>query len=1016
MKEEFAMKKNKQQHKNSSRLALYGFLLGLLFTFMGAVYISVFPGNTLIAYLSGFVMIILLTLLGWRSGKNQEDINDAKQQAEQALVELSAREKELFEENRLLQAENAERNRLEKILERGKREWEAIFDAVQDAIVVADNEGTIIRCNRQAIQWLESSFDQIISTSIQSIEISNTDDCPVKLIDAAGEVYVAEKMGWFDIRHYPIYLADDLEGTIYVVRDITERKRAEAIIHEQKQYLEALINNSPVAIVTLDMNQAILSCNPAFEGMFGYTHGEVVGRALDELLVDDRLHSESLSFTEKVLHGETVKGIVQRRRKDGTNADVEISGVPLLVEGQMAGALLLYHDITELMEARRAAEQADRAKSEFLANMSHEIRTPMNGVIGMIELSLGTQLNEEQYDFLVGARESAEALLSVLNGVLDFSKIEAGQLQLESVDFDLHAVVEGVAQTLASRAETKKLEIVSFIDPDVPSFVKGDPGRVRQVLVNLVENAIKFTERGEILIRTECISEGDIKATIKLSVSDTGIGIPDDRQKIIFERFVQADGSTTRRYGGTGLGLTISKELAEMMGGGIGVESEPGKGSTFWFTVVLEKLPGRSYGTEHVSADLQGMRVLIVDDNATNRRIFSKMLEGFGCQVTAISSGTEVMPALFRGLLTNSPYKIVLLDMQMPPIDGETTLRMLRNEPLTQNVKVIILTSMGRRNELGRLSELGVSGYLLKPIKQSQLHETLLSVINGETRSNSRKRKGMVQHDSSRHAASRLHILLAEDNEINQKMTRVLLSRQGYEVDLASNGIEAVNLARCTHYDLIFMDVQMPEMDGFEAARQIRLLEGNRRHTPIIAMTAYAMPGDRQRCLDAGMDDYVSKPLDPRKVFQVIEKWGEGMVDSASFETVEEKSEPEDIESLLDMKRAMARFSHDRQFFLSLLSDFVSVLPTKLAEMDAALQQGNYEVLSHLAHNLKGVAANFSAMKLSHLAHLLDEESKAACCDRSQEIMNRIMEASEALIAEIDRLLGHEDQALEQEM
>jgi two-component system, sensor histidine kinase and response regulator len=707
------MKTNNQQYSNSSKYALFGFLLGLVLTLIGVFGFN-FPGNSLPFYAGGLLLTALLTGLGWWTGKNQDTVIKANYQIEQALAKLSERERALDEENRSLQKENIERNRLEKILERGKREWEAIFDAVQDAIVVIDNQGTIIRCNRQAVQWLGTSFEQLISTSIHDIQFNQSQDASQRFVNISGETYIPEKLGWYDVTRYPIYQEEDLEGTIYVVRDITERKRAEAIIHEQKQYLEALINNSPVAIVTLDMNQAILSSNPAFESMFGYSHGEVVGRNLDQLLADDGVHSEALTFTEIVLRGEAVNGIVQRRRKDGTNADVEISGVPLVVEGQMSGALLLYHDITELMEARRAAEQADRAKSEFLANMSHEIRTPMNGIIGMIELALGTQVNEEQYDYLIGARESADALLSVLNGVLDFSKIEAGQLQLESVDFDLHAVVEGVAQTLASRAETKSLEIVSFIDPSVPSFVKGDPGRVRQVLVNLVENAIKFTERGEVLIRTECTGENSNKVSLKFSVSDTGIGIPNDRQKAIFERFIQADGSTTRKYGGTGLGLTISKELAEMMGGGIGVESEPGQGSTFWFTVVLEKLPGRSYPAERAASDLQGVRVLIVDDNATNRRIFSKMLEGFGCIVTAVSSGTEVMPALFRGLLTNTPYKLVLLDMQMPPIDGEVTLRMIRNETLTQNVKVIILTSMGRRNELGRLSELGVSGYLLK--------------------------------------------------------------------------------------------------------------------------------------------------------------------------------------------------------------------------------------------------------------------------------------------------------------
>jgi CheY-like chemotaxis protein len=340
---------------------------------------------------------------------------------------------------------------------------------------------------------------------------------------------------------------------------------------------------------------------------------------------------------------------------------------------------------------------------------------------------------------------------------------------------------------------------------------------------------------------------------------------------------------------------------------------------------------------------------------------------------------------------------------------------MIRNEPLTQNIKVIILTSMGRRNELGRLAELGVSGYLIKPIKQTQLHETLQSVIGEQARSNNRRQSKELQAELSGQAPAPLHILLAEDNEINQKMTKALLNRQGYQVDLVSNGFEAVKATRCTRYDLIFMDVQMPEMDGLEAAQQIRLLEGDQRHTPIIAMTAYAMPGDRQKCLDAGMDDYISKPLDPRKVFQVIEKWGEGMLDAALPEIIIEKAfEQEDTESVLNLDRAMTRFSHDRQFFLALLSDFVSVLPQKVEEMQSALKSENFEVLSHLAHNLKGVAANFSAMQISHLAHLLDEESKTGCTEKSHELMTKIMAASQSLIEEIERLLQQENPAPEE--
>ncbi|HZW03839.1 MAG TPA: response regulator, partial [Anaerolineaceae bacterium] len=755
-------------------------------------------------------------------------------------------------ENEHLRHDNNERNRLEKILERGKREWEAIFDSVQDAILVTDADGRIIRCNRSAVVWLDTTFDQLVNFPVENVFFSGSEPRR-RLSDLTGEIQIPNLEGWFDVSQYPIQMADDLYGTIFVIRDVTERRRAASIIREQKQYLEALVNNSPTAIVTLDHHQSILTFNPAFERLVGYKAREVVGRKLDDLFADDGSFSKTAPLSEKVLAGQPVNAIVQRRRKDGAILDVETLGVPFVVDGHIVGALWLYHDITELMEARRQAEQADRAKSEFLANMSHEIRTPMNGIIGMIDLTLRTQLNDEQFDFLTAARESADALMSLLNSVLDLSKIEAGQFHLEEIEFDLLPLVEGVAQTLAGRAESKGLEIASYIDPNVPLRVIGDPGRLRQILVNLMENAIKFTDHGEVFIRAELDEDQGRRVMLRFLVTDTGIGIPEERKNAIFERFVQADGSTTRKYGGTGLGLTISKQLSEMMGGKIGVESEPGKGSTFWFTAQLEKGHNLAAVPPRPPVLLQGLRVLVVDDNATNRKVLSRMLENFGCRVTAVSTGREVLPALVRAALTKHPFRLVLLDLQMPEIDGVAALQLIRAEPLTQNTKVIVLTSMGQRGELERLKELGCSSYVLKPIKQSQLQDTLENVIGQRTWSDNRRR---LPVEPVAQPAGRLRILLAEDNHINRKMIKELLGREGHRVDLANNGVEAVAAWQQAEYDLVLMDVQMPEMDGLEAAQRIRALENANGHrTPIVALTAHAMPGDRQRCLQAGMDD-----------------------------------------------------------------------------------------------------------------------------------------------------------------
>jgi PAS domain S-box-containing protein len=523
---------------------------------------------------------------------------------------------------------------------------------------------------------------------------------PLQLVDASGEVFNKENQRWLEIIHYPLDTFNHQQGRIYILRDITERKRVGTILREQKQFLETLIYSSPVAMVTTDLNKTVQSCNPSFETMLQYASEEVNGQSIHKLLTNPSTGSEILGIPDNELGVEPAKRRAQLRRKDSSIIEVEITVVPLILVGQRAGMLWIYHDITEHIQARQAAESADRAKSEFLANISHEIRTPMNGILGMIDLTLDTPLIEEQYDYLIGARNSADALLSVLNSVLDFSKIEAGQLQLEWVQFDLPSVVEGVTQTLASRAEVKKLELISYVDASVPIYVKGDPVRLRQVLVNLTENAIKFTEEGEVVIRVEKVDETDGKVTLQFFVVDTGIGVPIDRQMAIFDRFVQVDGSTTRKYGGSGLGLAICRELVEMMGGLINLESNPGSGSTFYFTAKFDKVPQPAMKPE-ISEELKNLRVLIVDDHPTNRRIFSKMLEGLGCIVTAVASGIDVIPSLFRGLLTNSPYRLVLLDMQMPGMDGERTLREIRQEALINEFVSLIWLVIKRGKSQG---------------------------------------------------------------------------------------------------------------------------------------------------------------------------------------------------------------------------------------------------------------------------------------------------------------------------
>jgi PAS domain S-box-containing protein len=1119
-------------------------------------------------------------LAAYRRGQGQA------QTIAQLQAQAAAQTAEIASAAAALSALQLERAREDKIISRGKREWEATFDAVNDLILATDLNGAVIRCNRSVIQRCHTTYQAVIGQPITTL-LFDASDASLQ----AGETHFPSLPGTFDVAIYPLLIEGSLQGAIYSIRDITERKVAEAEIQRQKQYLEALVQHSPIAIVALDLDNRIASCNPAFEDLFGYREGDIAGRDLDALImpeVEDEQLAEAqqvLDYTQQVRDGHMIHGLGPRRRADGSNVEVEvfgvpvtidhqpqgilalyhdvtqqrqaeaeitrqkqffealvfnspiaivvfsnnqliascnpaferlfgytqaevlgmdldylistpetigealehtlaimkgpvhasgtrrrkdessveveIFGVPVMIKGQKVGALGMYHDISELVRARQEAEEADRAKSEFLANMSHEIRTPMNGVIGMIELTLDSELSAEQNDFLRTALESAEALLSLLNDILDFSKIEARRLDLETIDFNLRTTVEDVAYTLAQRAYDKGLEMACLINHDVPALLRGDPGRLRQVLVNLTGNALKFTHQGEVVIRAELVAEDETHAQIRFSVQDTGIGIPYERQVSVFERFTQADGSTTRKYGGTGLGLAISQQLVALMGGEIGVESVPGEGSTFWFTARLEKQTRLATAPVAEPSDLQGLHVLGIDDNATNRMILLKMLKGFGCRVATAASGAEGLEMLRRAAHSGDAYRVVLLDMQMPEMDGEETARAIKADPNTSDAKIVILTSMGHRGDASRFEQIGCSGYLLKPIKQQQLYGALLAVLGKESTAE-RPSRIVTRHTLSEHSRQAMRLLLAEDNPINRKLAVTLLQKANYRVDTVENGLQALETLQREHYSLVLMDVQMPEMDGFEATERIRQLEGAGRRTPIIAMTAHAMKGDRERCLAAGMDDYVSKPLQPDELFAAIERmvaanrplaaeiaaaevaadleaalelaaepaapaplggaeapaaadaadWADlldldadllaslGDLDLpapeaeptapqlAAAELVFEGCDPADAP--FDLAGALPRFDYDAAFFLEMLGEFVDHLPGRMDELHVALAAGDAPALNRLAHNLKGVASNFCAERLTVTARELEAAAHAGNLEAAPLLIERL--------------------------
>ena len=638
------------------------------------------------------------------------------------------------------------------------------------------------------------------------------------------------------------------------------------------------------------------------------------------------------------------------------------------------------------------AEAGDHAKTDFLAAVSHEFRTPMNGVIGMAGLLIDSGLNPEQLKYAQIVRTSAQELMAIVNDILDFSKMETGGLELDTIDFQLRVTVEDSVDIVAAKARDKGLELVSIVDPDVSVHLRGDPGRLRQVLINLAGNAVKFTSAGTVTIHTSLELEDNERERLRFSISDTGIGIPREKQATLFSPFTQVDSSSTRRYGGTGLGLAISKELVELLGGSIGLTSEEGKGSTFWFTAVFEKRAAGKVDEAVNLANLSGLRVLVVDDNETNRLFLRSLLAGWGCRFEEATEGRTALALLEKAVRVGDPFAIALLEMHLGNMDGPELGRRIKENADIKETRLVMMTAKGRRGDAAFLAGIGFSGYLSKPLRQSQLRDCL-ALVAGRTEASEKPDAGglVTRHRVQEMRKSKVRLLLAEDNITNQVVMRMILEKMGYRVDAVADGREALDAVRRIPYDLVLMDCMMPEMDGFEATAEIRKLPGNGRKIPVIAMTANAMPGDRKKCIDAGMNDYLSKPVEPAMLVATLERWlsigeEEEAMPTSEFGNLEPEVSPGGIPAqkeaggsavVFDRAAFLDRAMGDVDFARVLVGTFLQDIPPQIEILAAAASGGDGHLAMRQAHRIRGAAANMSGEALRGTAAEMEAAGKA---------------------------------------
>ncbi|QDU40884.1 Signal transduction histidine-protein kinase BarA [Maioricimonas rarisocia] len=904
-----------------------------------------------------------------------------------------------------------ERKQAEALLEHERFLLHTLLTYLPDAIYFKDAQGHFTRVSRTLAQLLGANDPDAV------IGKTDADFFPGEFADRAHRDELAimesgqpligkeEQPNWGGEEAWvlttKVPLRDrrgQIVGTFGISHDITALKQAEARF---RRVVEAAPN--PMLVVGADGRIQLI--NNATETLFGYERADLIGKPI-ERLVPEKLRGRHEEYRNEYFQNPSARAMgagreLLGRRSDGSVFPVEVGLSPMTLDGKMVVLSSIYDVTTRkqaeaaLVEAKEAAEDANRAKSDFLANMSHEIRTPMNAIIGMSELLLDDQLTPGQRNYAQTVLEAAESLLSIINEILDFSKIEAGHLELESIDFDLREEIVDMLRTLATRAHRKKVELIWQVDSDVPARVIGDPVRLRQVLLNLVGNAIKFTEQGEIAVTVTSQSQTDSNVRLHFSVRDTGIGIPPTKLKRIFSAFTQADTSTTRQYGGTGLGLTISSRLVEAMGGEIQVESEAGKGSTFHFTAELgwTEIPTPPEALQDWP-DLHDEPVLVIDDNATNRHILREMLESWGMQVETVEGGPEAIERINDFVRHQARLPLLLSDVHMPDMDGFMLVERLRRSAETRDAVVILLTSGGRPGDAERRRKLEISAHIMKPVKQSELLDAIMFAV-GKPRVSATE---ATSNEEEPEKLPPLNILLAEDGKANQRLAVALLQRWGHTVTVAANGRLAVEAWKDGDFDLILMDVQMPELDGLAATQIIRQREADKGgHIPIVAMTARAMKGDRERCLEAGMDDYVSKPVRKHELYEAIAPLFT-TAESTPGETQPEAGTTAGSNGLVDWPLINETVDGCEEILREVIEDTLTEAPDLMRQLEQAFAEDRVADAGRLAHTLKATARTFGVSEMTQHA---DEIEQTAAGGRLDSVAGKVPELRRLL----DRVL-----------